>query len=141
QARLNLVRYRLERSEVKAPYDAVLVEGDLRNRVGASIDQGEALLRLARTDQLYAEAEVNERDIHDILGKTTGEMAFVSQPRKKYPIKIERIEPAAIPKEGKNAFIVRCDIVNQPEPWWRPGMSGICKINVGPRRLVWILTH
>jgi hypothetical protein len=28
-----------------------------------------------------------------------------------------------------------------PEEWWRPGMTGICKINAGDRSLLWILTH
>lgn len=141
KARLSLVRYRLQRAEIKAPFDAVVVEGDLRNRVGAPVEQGEALFRLARTDRLYVEAEVNERDVHEVLNKDTGEIAFVSQPDKRFPVKIERLEPAATAKEGKNVFLVRCQVEGQPEDWWRPGMSGICKLNVGNRSLIWILTH
>lgn len=141
KARLNLVRYRLERAEIKAPFDAVVVEGDLRNRVGAPLEQGEALFRLAHLKKLYVEAEVNERDVKDVLGKETGEIAFVSQPSKRYPVKIERIEPAATAKEGKNVFIVRCQFEGEPDDWWRPGMSGVCKINTGKRSLMWIITH
>jgi hypothetical protein len=113
----------------------------LRNRIGAPVEQGEALFRLARTDRLYVEAEVNERDVHEVQGKATGEIAFVSQPHKRYPVKIERLEPAATAKEGKNVFLVRCEIEGQPDDWWRPGMSGVCKLNVGNRSLMWILTH
>lgn len=141
KARLSMVKYRLARAEIKAPFDAVVVEGDLRNRVGAPVEQGEALFRLARTDKLYVEAEVNERDVHEILNKDTGEISFVSQPHKHFPVKIERVEPAATPKDGKNVFLVRCQVEGQPEDWWRPGMSGICKLNVGNRSLMWILTH
>jgi hypothetical protein len=141
KARLSLVKYRLTRSEIRAPFDAVVVEGDLRNRIGAPVEQGEALFRLARTDRLYVEAEVNERDVHEVQGKATGEIAFVSQPHKRYPVKIERLEPAATAKEGKNVFLVRCEIEGQPDDWWRPGMSGVCKLNVGNRSLMWILTH
>jgi multidrug resistance efflux pump len=141
QARLKLIRYRLERTELKSPFDGVVVEGDLRSRLGSPIEQGEALLRLARTDQLYIEAEVNERDIHEVLDKATGEIAFASQPQKKFPVKIERIEPAAMPKDGKNVFLIRCTVDGAPEEWWRPGMSGVCKLNVGERRLIWILMH
>jgi hypothetical protein len=25
--------------------------------------------------------------------------------------------------------------------WWRPGMSGIAKLDVGRRRIIWIATH
>lgn len=141
KARLSLVRYRLQRSEIRAPFDAKVVEGDLRNRIGAPVEQGEALFRLARIDSLYVEAEVNERDVHEVLGKETGEIAFVSQPGKRFPVKIERIEPAATSKEGKNVFLVRCQVEGSPEDWWRPGMSGVCKLNVGDRTLIWILTH
>lgn len=141
KARLALVRYRLGRAELKAPFDGVVVEGDLRSRLGSPIEQGEALVRLARTDTLYIEAEVNERDIHEVLDKSTGEIAFTSQPRKKYPVRIERIEPAGLPKEGKNVFLARCTVEGRPEEWWRPGMTGVCKLNVGERRLIWILTH
>jgi hypothetical protein len=28
-----------------------------------------------------------------------------------------------------------------PESWWRPGMSGLCKLEVERRSLFWILTH
>ncbi len=141
RARLNLVRYRLSRAEIKAPYDCIVVEGDLRNRIGSPVEQGDAMLRLARMDKLFIEAEVNERDVHELPAKATGEIAFVSQPHKRYPVKLERLEPAAMPKEGKNIFQARCLVDGPPEGWWRPGMSGVCKINVGDRRLIWILTH
>jgi multidrug resistance efflux pump/GAF domain-containing protein len=141
KARLSMVRYKLSRSEIKSPFSAVVVEGELKNRLGAPVEQGEVLLRLARTDSLYVEAEVNERDVHEIIGKGTGEIAFVSQPGKRYPVRIERVDPAAVAKEGKNVFLVRCRLEGKPDDWWRPGMSGVCKINVGDRRIIWILTH
>jgi multidrug resistance efflux pump len=141
KARLALVRYQIERAEVKAPFDCVVVEGDLRSRLGAPVEQGEPMFRLARTDSLYIEAELHERDVHEVLGKSTGEIAFVSQPDKTFPVRLERIEPAALAKEGKNVFLIRCLVDGAPEAWWRPGMSGVCKINVGERRLIWILTH
>lgn len=141
KARLDLVRYRLQRAELKSPFDGVVVEGDLRSRLGTPLEQGEALLRLARTDSLFVEAELNERDVHEVLDRSTGEIAFTSQPDKKYPVRIERIEPAAMPKEGKNVFVIRCVVDGPVEEWWRPGMSGVCKLNVGDRRLIWILTH
>lgn len=141
KARLDLIRYRLERSAIKSPFDGVVVEGDLRQRVGAPVKQGDALYKIARTEALYAEAEVNERDVHRILDKTQGEIAFVSQPKLKFPIKITRIEPAAVVKTEENVFIVRAGFATAPQPWWRPGMSGVAKFDVEKRSLLWILTH
>jgi hypothetical protein len=117
------------------------VEGDLRQRISAPVKQGDALMRIARIDNLYIEAEIPERDAHEVIGKTEGEIAFVAQPRLKYPIHVTMLEPAAALKDKKNVFLVRCSVVGKPESWWRPGMTGVAKINIDRRTLLWILTH
>ena len=38
-------------------------------------------------------------------------------------------------------FIIKGKITGDVANWWRPGMSGISKINVGKRNVLWILTH
>jgi len=141
QARLDLIRYRLNEATIKAPFDGVLVEGDLRERLAAPVKQGDGLMKIARIENLYVEAEVNERDVHEILGKERGEIAFVSQPKLKFPIRIVKIEPAAFPRNEGNVFLVRCKFEHSGEKWWRPGMSGVCKLSVEKRSLWWILTH
>ena len=141
KARVDLVRYRISEATLRAPFDGVVVEGDLRERLSAPVKQGDALIRIAKLDRLYVEAEVPERDIHEILGKQRGEIAFVSQPKLKFPVRIVKIEPAAFPKNEGNVFLVRCEFDQSLENWWRPGMSGLCKLNVESRTLWWILTH
>ena len=141
KARLDMVRYRLEQAVIKSPFVGVIVEGDLRERLGAPVKQGDALFKVAKTETLYVEAEVNERDVHELIGKTAGEIAFVSQPKLKYPVRIITVEPAAVPKAEGNIFMVRCAVDGGPQPWWRPGMSGLCKLSVQKRTLFWILTH
>lgn len=141
QARLELVRHRLEQAVIRSPFDGVIVEGDLRDRLGAPLKQGDALLRVARLKSLYVQIDVPERDIHELKGKDVGEIAFYSQPRLKFPIQIVTVEPAATAKEGGNVFQARCTLARPPEDWFRPGMSGVAKVDVGPRRLLWILTH
>ncbi len=141
KARLDLIRYRLERAVLKAPFAGVVVEGDLRERIGAPVKLGEMLYKVARTESLYVEVELNQRYIHEIMDKVVGEIAFVTQPKMKFPVKILRIEPAAFPKDQENVFLVRCAVVGPAQSWWRPGMSGVCKLNVEHRTLLWILTH
>lgn len=141
RARLEMVRYRLSRAAIKSPFNGVVIEGDLRQRIGAPVKQGDGLLKIGRIDSLYVEANIHERDVHEILHKSNGEIAFVSQPKLKFPVKVTRVEPAAFPKEHENDFVVRLAFASPVQPWWRPGMSGICKINVEKRTLLWILTH
>ncbi len=140
-ARLDLVRFRLRQARLASPFEGVVVEGDLRQRLGAPVHQGDALFKIARLDALYVEVDVEERDVHEILGKTAGQIAFLAQPRRKFPVRITKVEPAAMPKERANVFLVRGALEGDREPWWRPGMSGICKIDVERRTLAWILGH
>ena len=141
RARLDVVRYRLGKATIKAPFPAVIMEGDLRERLGAPIKQGEGLFKVARIDRMYVEGQIHERDVHEVLRRTSGEIAFVSQPKLKFPVRITTVEPAALPKPGGNFFIVRCEVEGGPPEWWRPGMSGLIKVNVERRTLFWILTH
>ena len=140
EARLELVRYRLAHATIASPFTGVVVEGDLRERLGAPVKTADVLFKVARIDTLYAEAEVNERDIHEIRDQSGGQIAFMSRPRDKFPIQIRTIEKAALPKNEANVFLIRC-AVGQPQSWWRPGMSGVCKFDIGKRSLFWILTH
>jgi len=141
KARLELIRYRLEQASIKAAFAGVIVEGDLRQRIGAPVKQGDALVKVARTDALYVEVEVHERDIHEILQKSEAQIAFVAQPKLKFPVRVTRIEEAAFPKDQENVFLVRSALTGPPELWWRPGMSGVCKLPVEKRTLFWIAAH
>ncbi len=141
KSKLDLVRYRLDQADLKPPFDGVIVEGEQRERIGAPVKQGEVLFKVARADNIYVEAEVNERDVHELKPNATGELAFTSQPKLKFPMKVVRLIPAAQPKEAQNVFIVRCEVTVPREVWWRPGMTGIAKINVEKRSLLWIVSH
>ena len=140
QAELDLVLYRLDHASIRASVDGVVVEGDLRERLGAPVKQGDALFKVARLDHLYAEADISESDVQHILGSTNGEMAFVSQPRLKFPVTLQTVEPAAVTKKDGNVFLVRLQPQN-PAAWWRPGMTGLCKIVAERQSLFWIITH
>ncbi len=141
QAQLDLVRYRLANALIKSSFNGVVVEGDLRERIGTPVKQGDVLFKVARIDSLYAEADVRESDVQQIMGKTNGEIAFVTQPKIKFPVQVQAIEPAAITKKDGNVFLVRLKPDDAAPAWWRPGMTGLCKISTEKRTLFWILTH
>lgn len=141
QAQLDLVRYRLASAVIKAGFNGVVVEGDLRERIGSPVKQGDALFKVARIDTLYAEAEIPERDVKEVLGSSRGQIAFVTQPKLKFPVTVQVIQPAAVTKKDGNVFLVRLSPDNGAAPWWRPGMTGLCKLRAGKHTLFWIFTH
>lgn len=140
-ARLSLVDFRLQNARMLSPQSGIIVEGELLERIGAVIGRGDVLFRLTRVEDLYLRLDVNERDVHEIGVGATGEFAFASAPERRLPFVIESIQPAAVAAAGSNLIQVRGRIEGDPELWWRPGMSGVAKIDVERRPLIWIITH
>jgi len=141
QAKLELIRHRLAKAEILAPFDAIVIEGDLQKRIGSPVRQGDLLFKIARLDKLYIEARVDERDIQLLKLGAVGEIAFASNPKQKHPIRVVLIEPVAKTAEKGNVFVVRLETTGGVEDWWRPGMSGVSKVEAGDRTLFWTIFH
>ncbi len=141
KAQLGLVRYHLNNAKIRAPFSGIVVEGDLKEMLGAPVRKGDVLFKVALIQKMYVELDIDERDVHEVAAGRTGEIAFVSRPHLKFPIKVERIEPVSVAKEEGNVFIARSIFTGEVADWWRPGMSGVAKVNVGKRNIMWIFTH
>ena len=143
QARVQLesIRYHLSQAEITSPYDAFVIEGDLKKRLGAPVRQGDILFKIARLDRLYVESKVSERDIHEVAVGTEMEFAFASQPKHKFPGRVVLIEPVATTVDNDNVFLIRSELNELPEEWWRPGMGGVSKVEAGHRTFFWIIFH
>lgn len=141
QAQLDLLDFRLSKAEIKAPFDGIVVEGDLREKISAPVSNGDLLMKIARIEDLYFDLMIPERDIQDFAENSVGVAKFASQPAEEYPFMIERIQPIGRAEEGGNVFYARCQFTGERQDWWRPGMSGVAKIDAGKRTLLWIATH
>lgn len=141
KAVLDRTQFHLDQAVIKAPIDGVIVEGDLRKRLGAPFSQGDVLFQQARLDELYVQIEVPENEIHEVLDRTEARMLFAAQPDVTYPLAIQRVQPAGNSTPSGVVFQMRA-ISNEDVPdWWRPGMSGTVRIKAGWRNAGWILTH
>ncbi|HEY0944744.1 MAG TPA: efflux RND transporter periplasmic adaptor subunit [Opitutaceae bacterium] len=139
-ARVELIKYRLARSELRAPFAGVIVEGDLRERIGAPVRAGDVVLKVSQLAGLYVEMRVPERDIDLVGASQEAEIAFTTRPEDTFAVKLARIEPSAVADRDGNAFVVRGEMQGRAD-WLRPGMSGVAKIEAGDRSLLWIATH
>ncbi len=140
-SRLQMIQYNLDHAEIKAPFTGVVVEGDLEKLLGAPVRKGDVLLKVAKLEDLYVEMKVPERDIQELTVGQRGEVAFISQPGRKFKVLIERIEPMAVTDQKGSVFLVLGRIMEVRQGWWRPGMSGLAKLSVGRRPIIWILLH
>ena len=123
-ARYDQARYHLDESVIRAPISGIIVEGDLRERVGLPVHQGDTLIKVARVDQLYARLEVSERDIRELQNARGGEIALTARPQETARVVVTRIEPEAVTKNTGNVFVVDCGFPAGPAAWWRPGHDG-----------------
>jgi biotin carboxyl carrier protein len=142
RVRLQMVRHRLGQATISAPYAGYVVEGDLKQRIGAPVRQGDVLFRVSQLEAMYVEARVSERDVQDLKVGANGEIAFASQPKFTFPMRVVLVEPVAVsdPNHG-NVFVIRCVLTGPRADWWRPGMTGLAKIEGERRTFFWIFLH
>lgn len=142
QARLERVVYQLEQARILAPFDGVVVEGERREMLGAAIRRGDKLFRVARVEGLYVTLYVPEAEMRFIAADASGQISLLSQPDRNYPIRIEAVIPMAqVKPQTGNLFMVRARLLNPPEEWWRPGMTGLARIDAGDRNILWLLSR
>ncbi len=142
QSRIKLLQYHIEKASIRAPIAGVVLSGYWHDKVGGVLEQGKPMFEISSIKQLLAIVRVEESDIDliDLDLRQDGQLATRSVPEEKFDIIVSRIVPMATPIEGTNVFEVRCEI-KDPAKWLRPGMEGLARVNVGDRRIIWILTH
>lgn len=140
-SRLALVRHQLAHAKVTAPHAGVVVEGELKKNLGAPLRKGDLLLKLAHTDDIYLELEIDQVDVHEVNIGSRGEFALVGRPDQRFEIELVRVDPAATLREGRNVYLARAKVHEGMPGWWRPGMGGTARIDAGKRPLIWVLTH
>lgn len=139
-ARIALLEAQLQRVELVAAFDGIVVAGDLSQSIGAAVKRGDELFRIAPLDAYRVILEVDEADVAEISEGMTGEMKLASLLDDSLPYTIERITPITESQDGRNYFRVeaRLEKTNQR---LRPGMEGVAKTEAGDRLLIWIWTE
>jgi len=140
EAQLQLVAERLARAAATAPFDGIVVSGDLNQLLGTPVEQGKVLFEVAPLDAYRVILKVDERDVAWVRTGQTGELVLSGVPGEKLAFSVARVTPVSTAEEGRNYFRVeaRLDVAGER---LRPGMEGVGKISAGERRLMWIWTH
>ncbi|HZN67410.1 MAG TPA: HlyD family efflux transporter periplasmic adaptor subunit [Tepidisphaeraceae bacterium] len=155
EAQRDLLTYRIERATVRAAFDGVILKGEVEDKVGAPVKEGDLLFEVGPIHDLKVELTVNERDVQYLKDgrdpqtnaplpdgqRQKGQLATTSNPGEKYGFKVDRIVPMGEAKEGANGFKVYAVLDAAPRNEWRPGMMGEARIDVQKRPLIWLWTH
>jgi multidrug resistance efflux pump len=144
RAQLDLAQEKLARVQVVAPFDGVVVRGDLSQQLGSPVEQGKVLFELAPLEAWRVILKVDERDIADVRAGQPGELMLTSLPGQSFPFRVKKVTPVATAEEGRNYFRVEAGLVLKPGatlPKLRPNMEGVGKVEAGDQSLLWIWTH
>jgi len=139
-AELGLAEEQLGRTAVAAPFDGIILKGDLDRSLGSPVELGSVLFEIAPLDGYRIIIEVDGRDINDVAVNQRGRLALAALPGHALPLVVERITPISTVQDGRSYFRVEA-VLEEPMEELRPGMEGIAKIEAGRRRLLWIWTH
>ena len=140
EAQLALANERLNRSRIKAPFDGIVVSGDLSQQIGAPLEHGKKLFEIAPLASYRVILQVDEREIRHVETGQYGKLVVAGITGDALPFRISNVTPVATAQDGRNFFRVEAQL-QQASARLRPGMEGIGKVETGPRRLWWILTH
>lgn len=139
-AQIALLEEQLARTKILAPFNGVVMSGDLSQSLGAPVGRGEVLFEVAPLEEYRVIAEVDERDISEIAVGKESELLLPSMPDEVSAFVVSKITPVSTAIEGRNYFRVEGQLLNV-STGLRPGMEGIGKIHIDRRKLIWVWTH
>jgi multidrug resistance efflux pump len=138
-AQLGLLDEQLGRTKIIAPFDGVVVSGDLSQKIGGSVERGQELFKIAPLNAYRVVLEIHESDIQYVREGQGGTLVLASLPDLALRYQIERITPISEQAEGRNFFRAEA-LVEGASERLRPSMAGIAKTDIDRRLLIHIWT-
>ena len=139
-AHVALAENHLERSRLTAPFDGVVIAGDLSRSLGAPVDRGDVLFEIAPLDSYRVSLEIAARDISHVHVGQPGSLRLSALPNQRFSFVVDNVSSISHAKGAQASFRVEARLDESP-PRLRPGMRGVGKVSVDRRRLVWIWTR
>jgi multidrug efflux pump subunit AcrA (membrane-fusion protein) len=140
EARLALAEGELERTRIVAPFDGLVVSGDLSQSLGSPVSRGDPLFRLAPLDGYRVILEVAESDVPTVRAGMVGRLVLAALPAEQFDVRVEWVNGMAKTADGRNVLEVEATLLGDSEHL-RPGMRGAVRLDAGRARLLWIWTH
>lgn len=140
RARMGLLAEQRERTVIRSPLDGIVVEGDLRQFVGATLARGDTLFRVSPPDRWRLELEIPQHSVADIGAPLRGVFASHARPEEVYSFQVARLLPNAVERSTRTVYVAEA-VITARNTWIRPGMEGTAKVDVGERRVFWVALH
>ncbi|MEM8693753.1 MAG: HlyD family efflux transporter periplasmic adaptor subunit [Pseudomonadota bacterium] len=139
-AQLALLDEQLERTLIRAPFDGVLVSGDLSQLVGTAVDRGQELFKIAPLNSFRVVLDIDETDVSFMNTGMSGQLRLSTSPDTPLFFTVEQVTPVSIQRDGRNFFEVEATLDTAPD-WVRPNMEGVARVGIDERLVVSIWTR
>ncbi|MFK7741460.1 MAG: efflux RND transporter periplasmic adaptor subunit [Planctomycetota bacterium] len=140
EAQLAIVDASIAQAQIRAPHDGLILDGDLRERLGSRLELGVPLFQLARYDRAAIELRIPEQLVLATRDSIDAEFSPTAEPERSHPLGVLRVAPSSTIVDQRNVFLgeapVEIDLGVLP-----PGMEGTVHVDAGPRSAWWVLTH
>lgn len=134
-AQMDFVRQQLAHTRLIAPFDGIVIKGDLTQMLGSPLRRGDMMLVLSQGSEYRVVLEVPERAIDEIAPGQTGRLVLSAMPAARFPIRVARVSPVAVMSaDGNNVFEVEAELT-AAAPQLVPGLQGVARIEAGDKPL------
>jgi multidrug efflux pump subunit AcrA (membrane-fusion protein) len=140
EAEISLLDAKIGRTQLRVPFDGVVVSGDHSQSLGAPVVTGQVLFEVTPLENYRVVLEVDEHDVAGLEAGKTGQLIIAALPEHRFPVSVIQVIPVAVAEDARNYFRVEASL-DEPDSLLRPGMQGIAKIDIGERKMLWIWTH
>ena len=144
RAQLALIEQQIVRTQLVAPFDGLVIKGDLAQQLGAPLKRGDLMLTLTPSRDFRVMLEIDERDAASVHPGSRGRLTLSALPERSFDLVVERVMPVAKTEEGRNLFEAEARLETGSAPRveaLRPGLQGVAKLQAGERPLYWLISH
>lgn len=135
-----LVQSQLDRAELRAPFDGVVLSGDFSQKLGSAVSQGDTLFTIAASDEYRLVLDIKEQDVGLVKAGQVADVRMSALPNQTWRASIEAVLPVATSTVKANVFRVPARLSELPEALL-PGMEGVAKIHAGSHSVAWVYTR
>jgi multidrug resistance efflux pump len=140
RAQLALIDQQLTRGVLLSPMDGIVLDGDLTQQIGSPVERGQNLMTVAPKNKFRTIVELDERDVRWVKVGQSASLSLSALPWDDVDIRVERINPMAVVRDGRNVFEVEASVVKGEAAniasQLRPGLRGVAKISVGEESIM-----
>lgn len=138
-AELELLDFQISQAQLKSPFNALIVTGDLNQRIGGVVKQGEVLFELSPRKAYRLAIYVNEFRIGDIQEGRKGRLVLAALSDYEFPFEVTRINPIAEVRDGETVYRVEAKLTDSIDEL-RVGLEGVAQIYIDNRLLIDVWT-